>query len=282
MTLEQVVATKLTDREAEARGITKQEYFELEVGSQIPETTQEEAMAFYEQNKNRIKDLQGKSFEEMEPAIKNNLRRFKAAEIQQQVLESLKEKAGFRLVLDAPRVEVPIPAGEPEKGAGPGAPVTIVEFSDYECGYCKRAYPDMIQLMEEYSDKVRLVYRDYPLNFHAKARPAAVAARCAGDQGKYWEYSDDLMRVAGSMDRTDLISRGEKVGLDMTAFNACLDSGKHDEAIETALEDGAALGVTGTPTMFVNGRMIVGVQSYPKLKALVEEELSRQEPTPAS
>ncbi len=281
-TLEQLVSKKLADQEAEARGITTQEYYQLEVASKVVEPTAEHGMAFYEQNKNRIKEFQTNSYEDMAELIKQNLMNLKANEIQKELIAGLKEKAGFRLVLDAPRVAVTIPPGEPEKGAGADAPVTIVEFSDYECGYCKRGHPEMMKLMAEYGDRVRLVYRDFPLATHAKARPAAVAARCAGDQGKYWEYSDDLMTSAGSLDRTNLLARGEKIDLDTTLFAACLDSGSHDAAVETAFKDGAALGVTGTPTMFVNGRMIVGVKPYELLKALVDEELARAEPVPAS
>lgn len=282
--LEQLVSKKLAEREAEARGITTQEYYQLEVASKVTEPTDAEGLAFYEQNKSRFKEFQSQSYEALANPIKQNLMRIKANELQQELVAGLKEKAGFRLILDAPREEVVTPEGEPEKGAGPGAAVTIVEFSDYECPYCKRAYPEMAKFMEEYGDRVRLIYRDYPLDFHTKARPAAAAARCAGDQGKYWEYHKDLMTVAGSLDRTDLATRAEKFELDMNVFNACIDSGVHDEAVETAFTDGAALGVSATPTLFINGRMMVGVLSYAQLKAVVDEELERaaQAQTPAS
>ncbi len=280
--LEQLVSKKLAEKEAEARGITTQEYYQLEVVSKVAEPTSGDGLAFYEQNKARYKDFQTKSYEELAEPIKQNLMQIRANELQRTLIAGLKEKAGFRLVLDAPRVEVTIPAGEPEMGAGAGAPITIVEFSDYQCPYCKRAFPEIDKLMAEYGDRVRLVYRDYPLENHDKARPAAVAARCAGDQGKYWEYHENMMTTAGSLDRSDLLTRGEKVGLDATAFTLCLDSGTHDAAVETAFTDGAALGVSGTPTLFVNGRMMVGVVPYAALKAIVDEELERAEPTPAS
>ena len=277
-TLEQLVSKKLAEKEAEARGITTEEYYQLEVASKVEEPTEAEGRAFYQQNKSRIKDFQSRSYEDLADPIKQNLMQIRANVIQRDLIAGLKAKAKFQLVLDAPRVEVTIPDGEPAMGAGPDAVVTIVEFSDYECPYCKRAYPEMTKLMDEYGDRVRLVYRDYPLDFHAKARPAAVAARCAGDQGKYWEYHTSLMTVAGSLDRTNLASRGEELGLDMTAFNTCLDGNVHDAAVETAFKDGAALGVTGTPTMFINGRMMVGVVPYANLKALVDEELERAAP----
>jgi protein-disulfide isomerase len=282
-TLEQLVSKKLAERESEARGITTQEYYQLEVLSKVPEPTDAEGLAFYQANKARYKEFQSKSYEELAEPIRQNIGQIKANELQRQLIAGLKEAAGFKLILDAPRVEVAAPAGEPAMGAGPEAAVTIVEFSDYECPYCKRAYPEMKRLMDEYGDRVRLVYRDYPLDFHTKARPAAVAARCAGDQDKYWEYHENLMTSVGSLDRTDLVTRGENLGLDMMAFNTCLDGGSHDAALDKALEDGAALGVTGTPTMFVNGRMMVGVVPYGALKALVDEELERhQSPQPAS
>jgi protein-disulfide isomerase len=282
-TLEQLVSKKLADKEAEARGITTQEYYQLEVASKVTEPTDAEGLAFYQQNKARIKEFQSKSYEELAGPIKNNLMQIKANEIQRNLIANLKEAAGFKLILDAPRVAVQTPAGEPEMGAGAGAAVTIVEFSDYQCPYCKRAYPEITKLMDEYGDRVRLIYRDYPLEIHTNARPAAVAARCAGDQGKYWEYHENLMTTAGSLDRSDLLSRGESVGVDTNEFTLCLDSGAHDAAVETAFTEGAALGVTGTPTLFVNGRMLVGVIPYAALKALVDEELERNQPTePAS
>ena len=110
------------------------------------------------------------------------------------------------------------------------------------------------------------MFRDYPLDFHPRAVPAGSAARCAGDQGKYWEYHEDLLSVDGDLSDADLQARAERVGLDMEAFATCRDSGSHDAVVQTAFQDGQALGVTGTPFFFINGRMLVGAQPYEELK----------------
>ncbi len=171
---------------------------------------------------------------------------------------------------------MPIAASDPSKGPQ-GAPITLVEFADYECGYCRRIQPVLAQLLDEYGDKIRFVYRDYPLSFHPKAEPAAIAARCAGDQNKYWEYHDELMTnvTANNLERQDLLDRATKHALDMTQFTACIDAETHKEHIDTALEDGKTLGVSGTPTLFINGRRLVGFQTFAQVKSLVDDELDR-------
>jgi protein-disulfide isomerase len=273
--LEQIVANKLAAAEASSRGITTQEFYEAEVISQIGDASDEEVKEFYEKNKARIKEFQTMPYEQLVGPIRNNIKQMKANAVRDEMIAQLKKRAGFRLIMEPPRAEVTVPDGEPTRGAA-DAVVTIVEFSDYECGYCKRAHPVVEKIMAEFGDRVRFVYRDYPLdNLHPKARPAAVAARCAGDQEKYWDYNKHIMENAGSLDRTNLVTRAEALGLDMNLFNTCLDSGKYDAAIETALVDGAALGVTGTPTFFINGRMMVGIAPYELMKTIIEEELAR-------
>jgi len=272
--LEQIVANKLAAAEASSRGMTTQEFYEAEVISRVGDASEEEIKEFYERNKTRIKEFQTMSYDELVEPIRNNIKQMKANALRDEMISRLKARAGFRLIMDPPRADVPIPDGEPTRGPA-DAVVTIVEFSDYECGYCKRAHPVIEKIMAEFGDQVRLVYRDYPLDSHPKARPAAVAARCAGDQDKYWEYNKHIMENAGSLDRTNLVTRAETVGLDMNQFNTCLDSGKYDPVVETSFVEGAALGVTGTPTFFINGRMMVGVFPYEKMKAVIEEELAR-------
>ncbi len=273
--LERIVAEKLVNAEAAAQGITAEEYFKNEVLSKIPDPSDEEVKQFFDRNKNRIKDFQTRSYEDLKEPIRQNIKQIKVNAVRDQLIANLEKKAGFRLVMEPPRVDVPVPAGEPKRGPG-NAPITLVEFSDYQCPYCKRAHPVLERLMEEYGDKIQLIYRDYPLAFHKNARPAAVAARCAGDQGKYWEFNKSFMEKNGALDRTDFVSRAETIGMDMNAFNTCLDSGKYDTVVEASFKDGAKLGVTGTPTFFVNGRMMVGVAPYEKMKAMIDEELARK------
>ena len=120
---------------------------------------------------------------------------------------------------------------------------------------------------------MRIVFRDYPLPNHQKAGPAAEAAQCAHEQGKFWEYHDKLFANQRSLGEDNLKQYGEDTGLDMAAFNACLTSGKHREAIQQDYADGQRAGVSGTPAFFVNGRFLSGAQPFEKFQTIIEEEL---------
>jgi len=158
--------------------------------------------------------------------------------------------------------------GNPSKGSGN---VTVVEFSDYQCPACRAAEPVIQRLMSEYSGKIRFVFMDYPLDsIHPYAQKAAEAAECAGDQGKYWEYHDLLYANQEALGTADLKGYAEQLGLDMSAFSTCLDtSAKFVEVVADETEGNRA-GVPGTPTFFVNGKRVVGVD-YNQLKAAIEE-----------
>jgi protein-disulfide isomerase len=162
-----------------------------------------------------------------------------------------------------------------------GAAITIVEFSEYECPFCKRyvdeTYP---QILEEYGDEIRYIFRDYPLPFHPHAQKMAEVARCAGDQGKYWEMHDLLFAKrdvwANKQDAsTEIISYVQQLGLDMDEFNSCLNSGKYTQAVKDDLALGQAVGVQGTPTFFINGQRLVGAQPFGAFKAIIDTELSQ-------
>jgi protein-disulfide isomerase len=153
------------------------------------------------------------------------------------------------------------------------APITIVEFTDYQCPYCQKAQLSVDRVMEAYKDRVRLVYQEFPLDFHPQAKPAGVAARCAGDQGKFWEMHTEMLRTPGALDENDVKSRAARLGLDSGRFAACLASGKFDPVIQKAIEAGKAAGVSGTPTFLINGRSFSGAQPFEVFERMIEEEL---------
>jgi protein-disulfide isomerase len=154
------------------------------------------------------------------------------------------------------------------------APVTILEFSDYQCPFCKRAQPVLERLLAEFPGKVRIVFKDYPLDFHEGARPAAEAARCAGAAGRYWDYHDLLFLAQPAFSRDDLITYAHRVGLDRTAFSLCLDARRFGPAVEADVAEGRALGVSGTPTFFVNGRRLVGAHPIETFREAVDDALA--------
>ena len=130
------------------------------------------------------------------------------------------------------------------------------------------------QVLAEYPGKVRLVYKDFPLSFHAGAEPAAVAARCAAEHGRYWEYHDLLFVAQAAFARADLLGYGMRLGLPRDAFATCLDAGRYRDAVRADMQEGRAAGVTGTPTFFINGRRLVGAQPVQAFLEAVEDALS--------
>ena len=154
------------------------------------------------------------------------------------------------------------------------APVTIVEFSDFECPYCGAAHDTVEQVMSAYAGKVRLVYRQFPLSFHPHAAKAAEASLCAADQGKFWEYHDVLFKNQKKLEPTDLKAHATEVGLDAQKFGQCLDSGDKKKAVDTDQQAGLAAGVGGTPAFFINGIFLNGAQPIDEFKKVIDGELA--------
>jgi protein-disulfide isomerase len=174
-----------------------------------------------------------------------------------------------------PRTEIAT-AGFPARGPAT-APVTIVEFSDFECPFCGRLFPTLKAVENIYLDRVRIVYRQFPLRrIHPMAEKAAEAALCANEQGRFWDMHDSLFSDQEHLMVDALKARAAALKLDTAAFNACLDSGREAATIDKDIAEGTKAGVTGTPAMFINGRMLVGAQPFAAIQAIIEEELQRK------
>lgn len=157
------------------------------------------------------------------------------------------------------------------------APVTVIEFGDYECPYCEQFYTTIEKPMrEEYikTGKVKMVFRDYPLSFHPAAQPAAEAAECAGEQGKYWEYHDALYEHQATIESLDYVKLAGDLGLNKTTFKTCADTHKYAAEIAKDQADGNAAGVDGTPASFINGQLVSGAVPYATFKAAIEAALA--------
>jgi protein-disulfide isomerase len=171
-----------------------------------------------------------------------------------------------------------IPAeGYPSLGPA-NAPITMVEFSDYQCPYCRKWHQEVFQkLMDTYSGKIRMVYRDFPLTtIHSEAFSAAEAADCAGEQGVYWKFSDKLFNGDPGLGQTAYTRYAQDLGLEMGKFSGCLDSHKYQKNVQANFDFAANLGVTSTPTFFINGIALVGAQPYEVFKGLIDKELAGQ------
>ena len=261
------VHKKLFTLEAERRGMTEDALRE-EMRAKIPEVTDADVDAFYESNKSRIKEPKERIVEQIRAYLKQQ--RSQQAEVD--FFTEAEKSFKVEYLMEPLRVEV--------ASAGPGrgpaqAPVTIVEFSDFQCPYCKRVLPTLEQVAEKYGDQVRVVFRHFPLSIHANAQKAAEASMCASDQGKFWEMHDLLFEEQQKLAVDDLKEKATRLGLDATAFGECLDSNRHAELVKADLRDGSAAGVNGTPAFFVNGRFLSGAVPFETIAALIDDEVRR-------
>jgi protein-disulfide isomerase len=164
--------------------------------------------------------------------------------------------------------------GEPSIGPQ-DAPITIVEFSDYQCPYCTAWYQQTFsQLLSNYPGQIRFVYRDLPLPMHPEAVPAAEAADCAGEQSAYWEYHDALFSDKYTLGRAAYEQYATDLGLDAVAFKTCLDDHRYQAEVQSDGADAAQLGLNGTPSFVINGRIVVGALPYASFKTIIDEELA--------
>jgi protein-disulfide isomerase len=270
--LDGMINEELFEREAKAKGVPKDKLLETEITAKVPDPAQAEVDAYYEQNKARM-GTQTK--EQIGPQISAMLKQQKLAGVQAEFIKQLREKYGVKVLLEPPRVQVSVD-DDAAKGGPESAPVTIVEFSDYQCPFCSRAEVVVDEVMKKYGDKVRLVYRDYPLSFHQNAETASMASECAEEQGKFWEMHKAMFGNQQKLAAGDLVETAGNIGLDKDAFKACLDSGKFRTEVQKDFQDGQKYGVTGTPTFFINGIMIVGARGVDSFSEIIDRELARK------
>jgi protein-disulfide isomerase len=268
-----IIAQRLLAQEAARRGVTVAALMDEEVTAKVALVTEQEIDAAFQANRARARGDEAT----VRLQIRNRLQQQKLDARRDAFLASLRSKAQVVVRLEPPaaaRVDVAI-ADSPMRGAADAA-VTIVEFSDFECPFCKRAQETIAKLAERYPGRIRFVYRDFPLeNIHPLARRAAEAAQCARDGGKFWEYHDVLFAQSPKLAPEDLRRYAKDVGLDVDKFDACVASGVHSARVQKDLEDGSRLGVASTPAFFVNGRSLVGAQPIEAFARMIDDELAR-------
>jgi protein-disulfide isomerase len=272
--LDNIIDDYLLQEAARRAGVKSEEYVNQQVRSSSPRVTAHEAEQFYSEHKAQL-DAQtgGRSFSQIEPRLVAALQHQRDQDAQKQLIQKLRAANHISVMLQAPRVSV-ASAGHPSIGAS-SAPVTIIEFSDFQCPFCRAAESSLKQVRQRYGDQVRLVYMDFPLGFHAHAMDAARAARCAADQDKFWQFHDALFLDQRKLDPDGLRQTAAKVGLDRDKFNACFTNNNHDAGIRQDMAEGNSLGVTGTPTFYINGRQLVGAQPLPKFNEVIDEEIAQ-------
>jgi protein-disulfide isomerase len=271
--LNQIIGDKVLAAEAKRRGISVDELLKQEVNAKTPKVTDQEVDAFMAQNRGRLP--QGEDAE-LKLKIWEFLREQKTAQQKNDYIRMLSERAGVKILLNDPTA-VRVDTAKGFARGGKDAPVSIVEFSDFQCPFCKAVTPTLHQIMKQYDGKVRLIFRDFPIpSLHPLAAKAHEAARCAAEQGKFWEYHDVLFERSPRLEQPELKQYARDLKLDGAAFDRCLDSGKTQSAVAADIEEGQRLGVSGTPAFFINGRLLVGNQPPNAFQQLIDNELSKK------
>ena len=262
--VEEIIDSRLLARSASAASMSEEAWIAQEIAA-LPPISDADVGAFYEENKTRFNP--GTTLETLSDPIRAHLENEKEDDIR----SALRENASVEISLPRQRKTVAAVG----YALGPeSAPVTIVEFSDFQCPYCSRVVPTLKELAARYPEQVRIVFRHLPLDFHAQARGAAQASICAGQQGQFWEYHDLLFANQRAMGRDQLSSYATGLGLDMELFESCMTAPETDALVAADLEAAERLGATGTPAFFINGIFLNGAQPLEVFDELVQEELA--------
>jgi protein-disulfide isomerase len=271
--LDDAIGKRLLDAEAAARKISVDELTRIEIDGKAAPVTEADKKDYYEKNKARFGNTPE---DQVLPKIEAYLRQQRVSDRRNDFVKELRTKANVKVMLEPPRVVVG-EANNPSKGPA-GAPVTVVEFSDFQCPFCARVTPTLKKLEEAYAGKIRIVFRDLPLlSIHKNAAVAAEAAACANEQGKFWDMHDRLFANQAKLTAPELKEHAAALGLDTAAFNTCLDSGKYTAEWRKDSEEANRLGLSGTPAFFINGRLLSGAQPYEAFAQVIDEELALAE-----
>ena len=267
--LDNLVNQKLLDAEAKKKGLSTEKLLEQEVDAKVPEPTDAELNAYYLAQKAQL----NRPFEEAKPQVTQALKQAKIQQARLDYSARLREQAKIAILLSPPRMEVSF---DPARVRGNAqAKVMIIEFSDFQCPYCGQAEPTLKSVLGKHGDKVALAFRDMPIpQIHPLAMGAAEAARCAGEQGKFWEYHDLLFGDQNRLDHNGLLEKARNLKLDENQFDSCVTSEKYKTQIQQDVQEGKSAGVTGTPGFFINGIFLSGAQPEAAFDKVIEEQLA--------
>jgi protein-disulfide isomerase len=264
--LDQLIDQQLLEMQAAREHLTVAELVDREVISRAKEPTDDQIELFYE----------GMRTEESLAAVRDKIvatiRQIRTSKARAMYVQSLRSQAKIRIALGPPDTQV-LGISTPNQDRKNVAAVVVVEFADYECPYCRTVHPEIKKLQEEFGDKVSVIFRDFPLPMHANAAKAAEAARCAGAQGKFWDYHDLLFTSTKKPEVAQLKENARTLGLETQRFDQCLDSNEQAAAVRKDLAEAQRLGLDGTPSFFINGRFLSGAVKYNTLREIVEQQL---------
>ncbi len=268
ISVQELIEGELLAQDAKARTLDQATVIRQEITEKVAEPTDAEAALWFEQNQSR---LQGASFEQARTTVTSYLVQQRTLAVRQQYMDGLRAKIATRIMLDPPRQAI-AKADRPSRGPD-NAPIEMIEFSDFQCPFCRNAFSIVNQVLATYGDRIHFVYRHYPLANHPRARPAAEASQCAAEQGKFWQFYDKLFGDQSRLSDEDFKQHATQLGLETAQFNACVDSHKYGAEIDIDIQAANEAGVSGTPAFFINGRMLSGAQPFEAFKRIIDEEL---------
>ena len=272
--LNSLMERKLVRAEAAKLMISEEELMETEVENYLQDIPDPIVEAFFEANKRRMPLTLRLPRQEALAQVRAYMGQQAYRMQHDSYIERLTKKYAVTTYLEPLRSDIRT-AGYPSRGPEK-APVTIAEFSDFECPFCAAMIRTLDAVQRQYGDKVRIVYRQFPLTYlHRNSQKAAEASLCAHEQMKFWELHDAMFANQRELSVDALKRKAAGLNVEPQAFNQCLDSGKHAEAVSQELDEGYEAGVQGTPTIFINGRMLFGNRDVADIRKVIDDELRR-------
>ncbi len=264
-----LLADKLFEAEAAKKGISKEALLEQELKGKVKDPTAQDISAFYQANKQRFQ----RPLDQVSGEIRQYLKAENLNKATGELADRLKTSYEVKMLLPPLRVHVKT-EGSPFIGPK-DAPVTIVEFSDFQSPLSPRLNKTLHEVLAKYGDKVRLVYRQFPVSqIHPLAEKAAEASLCAADQNHFWELHDSMLETQNALSSKDLEAKAVRLKLDSKSFDSCLTSGKYAQRVQQDQREGYMLGITASPAVFVNGRYLSGALAMSDLSKIINQEIS--------
>ena len=267
--LEDLVDKKLLEQKAKSENLTVDQLIDRDIKSKVSDPTEDQMKVYYEGLETE------QPYEAVRDKILEKIRQLRTDKVRAAYVKQLRAEMPVTIALAPPKAKVEL--GEAQLLGPKSAKVVLVEFADYECPYCQKVAPDVKKLKDEFGDKIAFTYKDFPLPNHSRAEKAAEAARCASKQNKFWEFHDELFH-SKELDVDQLKAQARALQLDSAQFDKCLDSGEQAAAVTKDRKEGLKLGISGTPSFFVNGHYLSGALDYAGLREVIEQQLA----TPAS
>lgn len=267
--LEEYLDDQVLEMQAKKESLSVDELVKRHASVTEPDPTEDQLRFYYEGVQT------DEAYETARPNILDTIHQLRAKKAREAYIASLRADYGVIVELSQPSARVE--AGNAPRLGPESAPVQIIEYADYQCPYCQKVSSDLSRLREQFPDQVSLVYKDFPLPMHPLAVQAAEAARCARAQGKFWQFHDFLFETK-KMEFADMKQEARELKLDSERFDQCLDKREPYADLKKDVQEAQHLGLTGTPSFFINGHFMSGAIGYAKLRETVMQELAAANP----